>query len=77
MSRYASKERVKCNDCGLERAHAHCPCGQPLPSIIIYMEKREPVVGEVHRIIPSNYVVMCPACGDGVMIRVKQRQTLQ
>lgn len=79
MNRKAINEaNVTCNECGLTKPHVHCgreSCGHALPYSIIYLDQRLPNVGESLRIIPSNYVVMCPACGDGVLIRV--RRTLQ
>lgn len=74
LSRYATKAKVKCDECELTKPHMHCTaCNHALPYSIIYMGQSEPLVGESLRIIPSNYVVMCPSCGDGVLIRVKGR----
>lgn len=73
VTRYAGKHKVRCDECELTRAHVHCPCGYALPYTIVYLDQAEPLMGESLRIIPSNYVVMCPACGDGVLVRVKRR----
>ena len=58
--------------CKLKGPHAHCGgCNYTLPSVIIYLEKMEPVIGESLKIIPGNYVVRCPSCQDGTLVRVK------
>jgi len=74
MTKPINEAQVKCNECELTKPHVHCTaCNHALPFSIVYMGDRTPLVGESLRIIPSNYVVMCPSCGDGVLIRVKGR----
>jgi len=65
---------VHCNECDLTGHHVHCGrCNFALPSAIVYLEKREPLMGESLKIIPGNYVVRCPSCQDGTLVRVKPR----
>lgn len=76
MNQPINQRVVKCDVCELTRAHVHCAeCNHALPYSIVYLDQRLPVAGTTLRIFPANFVVMCPGCGDGNLIRV--RRTVQ
>ena len=70
---------MKCevgDNCDLTAPHVHCGgCNFALPSAIVYLEQREPTMGESLKIIPGNYVVQCPSCKEGTLVRVRSRKS--
>jgi len=62
-----------CAECDLAHAHCHCECGFQLPLSIVALGERVPSMGDRLKVIPGNFVVKCPSCGDGSLVRVKAR----